>query len=151
MEVGDDWLELLELFRSHRVEFVVVGAYALALHGHPRNTGDITLLVRPTEENALRVMDALTDFGFGAVGLSVPDFCHPDRVVQLGHYPMRIDILTSITGVTWDDAWRGSEVGRLGREPVRFLGREQYLANKRAMGRLQDQVDIETMGTEVKD
>lgn len=145
MEVDGDWLELLGLFRSHRVEFVVVGAYALALHGHPRNTGDIDLLVRPTEENASRIMAALTDFGFGAVGLSVPDFCHPDQVVQLGNAPMRIGILTSITGVAWEEAWQGSEVGRLGSEQVRFLGREQYMANKRATGRLQDRVDLETM------
>jgi len=145
LEVGSDWIELLELFRSHRVEVVVVGAYALALHGHPRNTGVIDLLVRPTEENARRVMAALTDSGFGGVGLSVDDFCRQEQVVRLGRNPKRIDLLTSITGVSWEEAWEGSEVGWLGTERVHFLGREQYIANKRATGRLQDRADIQTL------
>ncbi|MDP2359835.1 MAG: hypothetical protein Q8O14_03665 [bacterium] len=148
MDLTSDWLELLGLFRSHQVEFIVVGAYALALHGCPRNTGDIDLLVNPTPENAHRVMEALTEFGFGGLGLTWEDFTRLDQVVQLGRVPARVDLLTSITGVTWSEAFAGRSTGQLGGIPVHFLGRDQYLANKRATGRLQDLADLAALGEE---
>jgi hypothetical protein len=94
MEVQQDFKELLELLNANRVEYVIVIGYALAFHGAPRYTGDLDILVRLHEENARRVMKALEEFGFGFVGLKVSDFGYPDKVVQLGVPPVRIDIVT---------------------------------------------------------
>jgi hypothetical protein len=146
MEIQQDFKELLALFNVHKVEYIIVGAYALAFHGAPRFTGDIDILVRPLPENAKKILSALKDFGFGSVNLSVDDFQKPDHVVQLGHPPVRVDIVTSITGVTWEEAARGKQPGLYGNVPVIFLGKEQYIANKRATGRLKDRADLEALG-----
>jgi len=139
---------LLGLFNEHKVEYVIVGAYALAFHGVPRFTGDIDILVRPSPDNAGRVLSALGDFGFGSLGLKKGDFQKPDNVVQLGVPPVRIDILTSLTGVTWREAYRGRKKSFYGRVPVAFLGRQQLIANKRALGRKKDLADVEALGEE---
>lgn len=146
MEVQRDFSELLELFNAHRVDYCIVGGYALAHHGAPRFTGDMDLLVRPDAENATRVMDALTEFGFGSVGLTVDDFAALDRVVQLGYPPVRVDIITSISGVSWPEVAAGSVAGTYGDVPVRYIGREQFVRNKRAVGRYKDRADLEAIG-----
>jgi hypothetical protein len=148
MEVQQDFKELLESFNAHEVEYVIVGAYALAFHGVPRFTGDMDILVNRSQENVKRVLSALDDFGFGSLGLKAGDFRKPDSVIQLGVSPVRIDILTSITGVTWREAYRGRETCYYGDVPVGFLGREQYIANKRALGRKKDLADLEALGEE---
>ena len=148
MEVQPDFRELLALFNAHSVEYLIVGAYALAAHGSPRFTGDLDVYVRPTTENAGKVLAALADFGFGSMNLSARDFQAPDRVVQLGVPPVRIDLLTSISGVSWDAAWEGRLSGVLGDVPVNYIGRAQYLANKRAAGRKKDLADVEALGEE---
>lgn len=104
MEAQPDFKELLALFNERGIEYVIVGAYALAYHGAPRFTGDIDIYVRPTPENARRIVDALASFGFGSLGLKAGDFQKPDQVAQLGVPPVRIDLITSITGVTWQEA-----------------------------------------------
>ena len=103
MAESNDFKELFELFNKHNVEYVIVGGYALAYHGAPRYTGDIDILINPTEDNAERVLEALGEFGFGALGLSVKDFTQPGQILQLGYPPSRIDILTSISGVDWNE------------------------------------------------
>ena len=148
MEVQPDFRELLLFFNARSVDYLIVGAYALAQHGAPRYTGDLDIYVRPDAANAERVMSALQDFGFGAVGLTVDDFNCPDRVVQLGYPPVRIDLITSISGVDWEAAASGSVTGSFGDVPVRYLGREQLIANKRATGRLKDRADVEALGEE---
>ena len=148
MEVQKDFKELLELFNAHRVEYMIVGAYALAFHGVPRFTGDIDILVRPFPENAQNILSALADFGFGSLNLAADDFQKPNYVVQLGSPPVRIDIVTSITGVTWEQADGGKQKGLYGNVPVFFLGREQCIANKRAIGRKKDLADLEALGEE---
>src|SRR3954467_2658797 len=95
--------EFIALLNSHEVEYLVVGDYAVAFHGHPRFTGDIDFLIRPTAENAKRTLDAIRDFGFGSLELTFEDFTTPERIIQLGRPPNRIDILTSISGVEFDD------------------------------------------------
>jgi Nucleotidyl transferase of unknown function (DUF2204) len=137
-----DLREFIASLNSHKVEFVVVGAYAVAFHGHPRFTGDIDFLVRPTRDNAERVMNALKSFGFTSPGLSLEDFIRPDSVVQLGVPPNRIDLLTSISGVTFEDAWSGRTSGVLGDQPVAFIGLEALLKNKLATGRSKDAEDV---------
>jgi hypothetical protein len=104
------------------------------------------VLIRPDSDNAARVMKALDQFGFGGVGLKDEDFTNPDSVVQLGMPPVRIDVMTTISGVPWEDAVRGKAAGHYGDVPVWFLGREQIIENKRATGRLQDLADLEALG-----
>ncbi|NWG02086.1 MAG: hypothetical protein HXY44_04410 [Syntrophaceae bacterium] len=148
MEVQKDFRDLLELLNVHKVQYIIVGAYALAFHGAPRYTGDIDIFVKPDPKNAQRVMAALNDFGFGSTGLTVADFEIGDKVVQLGFPPVRVDIVTSITGVTWEEAASGRVEGTYGNIPVNFIGREQFVLNKRALGRKKDLADLEALGEE---
>jgi hypothetical protein len=148
MEGQPDFRELLALFNAHTVEYLIVGGYALALHGAPRFTGDLDLLVRPDSGNARRIVAALEEFGFGSAGLTVEDFTRPDQVVQLGVPPVRIDLITSLTGVSWEEAMAGRVKGSYGEIPVYYIGRKQLIANKRATGRTQDLADLEALGEE---
>lgn len=146
MEAQKDFKELLELFNGHNVEYMIVGAYALAFHGVPRFTGDLDIFVRPSIGNAQNILSSLKNFGFGSLKLTIDDFSKPDHVVQLGVPPVRIDIITSISGVTWEEADAGKQLGLYGDVPVFFLGREQYVANKRATKRTKDLADLEALG-----
>ncbi len=137
-----DLKEFIALLNSRAVDYIVVGAHAVAFHGHPRFTGDIDFLVRPTAENAARVLDAIHAFGFGSLPLSLEDFTTPERIVQLGRPPNRIDILTSISGVEFDDAWIGRVPATLDDEPVSFLGFDALIRNKKASGRDKDRSDV---------
>jgi hypothetical protein len=141
-----DFKGLLELFNAHRVDYLIIGGYALAFHGAPRFTGDLDLFVHPTPDNAARIIAALTAFGFGSLGLTPVDFTTPERVVQLGVPPVRIDLLTSISGVSWQEAVAGRVRGSYGDVPVDFIGRDQFVANKRASGRHRDLADLEALG-----
>ena len=146
LETQPDFSELLALFNAHHVEYLIVGGYALAFHGAPRFTGDLDIFVNPDAANAQRILTALEAFGFASVGLTPSDFERPDQVVQLGVPPVRIDLITSITGVSWDEAWAGRVTGRYGDMPVSYIGREQFVANKRATGRTKDVADLEVLG-----
>jgi hypothetical protein len=130
---------------SHAVEYLVVGGHAVAFHGHPRFTGDIDFLVRPTAENADRVLAAVRDFGFGDLQLASGDFTVPERIVQLGRPPNRIDILTSISGVDFEDAWSDRVAATLDEQPVHFLGFDALIRNKKASGRDKDLADVKTL------
>ena len=148
MEIQQDFRDLLELFKVHDVDYMIVGAHALAYHGAPRYTGDIDLFVRADGENAQRVLRALDDFGFGSMGLSPEDFSVPGQIVQLGVAPVRIDIITAITGVSWDEAVAERDEGTYGDVNVHYIGRAQFVANKRATGRAKDLADVEALGEE---
>jgi len=133
------------LFNDRHVEYLIVGGYALAFHGAPRFTGDLDIFVKAEASNANRIMTALEAFGFGSIGLTASDFERPDQIVQLGVPPVRIDLITSISGVSWEEAWAGRVTGRYGDTPVQYIGREQFVANKRATGRTKDVADIEVL------
>lgn len=148
MEVQKDFKELLALLNAHKVEYLIVGAYALSFHGIPRYTGDIDVYVKPTSKNARRVLAALREFGFGSAGMTEEDFCEPDRIAQLGHPPVRIDLMTSLTGLSWDEAFAGKVAGSYGNVPVWYIGKEQMIANKRSTKRLKDLADLETLENE---
>jgi hypothetical protein len=124
---------------------VIVGGFALAFHGRPRYTGDLDVLVRATAENARRLESVIRQFGFASTGLSAQDFLEPGQVIQLGQSPNRIDLLTSITGVTFDEVWDQRVAAELDGIPVFFIGREAFIKNKRATGRTQDQADLEAL------
>ncbi len=146
VNIPKDFREFLQLLNDHAVEYVIVGGYALAFHGAPRFTGDIDVLVRPTEENSRSLIAALNDFGFSDLSLTEQDFMAVDRVVQLGVPPMRIDLLTSIDGVDFDTASTGAINGQIGEIFVPFIGREALVKNKQASGRAKDLADLEALG-----
>jgi hypothetical protein len=140
----EDFRDLLVLFADVGVEFVIVGAYALALHGAPRASGDIDLFVRATPGNAERVFAALARFGapLEAAGIGVSDFASPGVVYQIGLPPRRIDVLTEISGVTFDEVWESRMTTELEGRSVSFIGRTALVKNKQATGRPQDVADV---------
>jgi hypothetical protein len=146
MEIQQDFKELLELFNENRVECIIVGGYALAFHGAPRYTGDMDIYIKPDANNARRVMVALEKFGFGSAELTSEDFTQPGKVVQLGFPPVRIDIMTAITGVTWEEASSGRFKGKYGDVEVYYIGRDHFILNKKAIGRKRDIADLESIG-----
>jgi hypothetical protein len=148
MEIQRDFRDVLASFNAHKVDYIIVGAYALAFHGAPRYTGDIDIYIKPDPENAQRIMAALDEFGFGSVELSAADFERPDKIIQLGVPPVRVDMVTSITGVSWNDAFSGRVEGKYGDIPVHYIGREHFILNKRALGRKKDLADLEALGEE---
>lgn len=109
-------------------------------------TGDIDLLVNATGENAQNILSALNAFGFGSLGLKSDDFTQPENVIQLGVPPVRIDILTSLSGINWAEAYAGKESGVYGDVPVSYIGRAEYIKNKQATGRKKDEADLEALG-----
>lgn len=135
MEVQKDFKELLELFNKHNVEYMIVGAYALAFHGAPHYTGDLDIFVRPNSINATRIMKALKDFGFDSFGLNEADFEKPGFVIQLGVPPIRINILTTLTEISWEIANKNKVIGKYGDIQVYYIGREEFIINKRKIGR----------------
>jgi hypothetical protein len=145
VKLPPDWSELIGLLCAERVRFVVVGAHALAVHGRPRATGDLDILVDPTPANACRLGRALGAFGFAALARQAARFAEPDRMATLGHVPLRIDLMTSISGVSFARAWKGRATVRFGRHRVGFLGRKELVANKRATGRPKDLLDLELL------
>jgi hypothetical protein len=146
-ELNEDFRDMLACLGDANVEFVIVGAHALAAHGLPRATGDIDVLVRPSAENAERVMRALMAFGAPteAHGIVAADFEKPGQVYQLGIPPRRIDLLTGVDGVTFDEAFDTRIEARVGGLVLPFLGRDALIANKRAAGRPKDLVDLQSL------
>ena len=145
MDLAPDFDEFIGFLTAHGVEFVVVGAYALAFHGAPRFTGDLDLLVRPTPDNATRLLAALDAFGFPVPDLSAEAVVDRRRMLQMGVPPVQIHVMSAISGVDWDEAWSDRVEGALGRHRVAFLGRETFLRNKRAAGRPKDVADIDAL------
>ena len=135
MEVQSDFKELLALFNVHKVDYIIVGGYALAFHGAPRFTGDIDIFVKPEPENAQRILAAIDEFGFKSIDLTAADFEKDDKVVQLGEPPVSVDIITSLPGVSWEKTAADKISGTYGDVPVSYMGRRQFVANKKAVGR----------------
>jgi hypothetical protein len=134
---------ITQVLNVNKVEFVVAGAYALAFHGLPRFTDVLEILVKPDKENARRILKVLGEFGFGSLQLTEDDFCRPDTVVQLGYPPVRIDILTTLTGLTWEQILAGKTAGTMDSVPVFYLGKKELILNKKTLGRKKDLADIE--------
>jgi hypothetical protein len=140
--LNPDFEEMLSCLKGEEVDFLVVGAYALAAHGFPRATGDLDIWVRNSDENAQKVMRALLKFGAPGFNLSVADFTAPDTIVQIGVEPCRIDLLTGIDGVAFDEAWASRVTIRISNLEIEVLSKEHLLKNKLATGRDKDQGDI---------
>jgi DNA/RNA-binding domain of Phe-tRNA-synthetase-like protein len=143
--MNPDFRDLLVTFNAHGVEFLVVGGYALAAHGHVRATKDLDVWVRPEPPNARKALQALAVFGAPLHDLTEEDLSSPGLIFQIGVPPIRIDVITAIDGVDFEDAWRERFATRFGGEPVFVLSRRHLIANKKAVGRLQDLADIEEL------
>jgi hypothetical protein len=141
--VNHDFRDLLAEFNAHGVEYLVVGAHALAAHGHVRATKDLDVWVRAEPANARRVLEALRSFGAPLHDLSEADLTTPGVVFQIGVPPLRIDVLTAIDGVTFEEAWPARMPTEFADVPVAVLSRQHTIQNKRAAGRTQDLADIE--------
>ena len=141
--MNQDFVDLLRAFIAHDVRFLIVGAYALAVHGRPRATGDLDVWVEPTPDNAARVISALSDFGAPLVEVGSDDFSRPGIVFQIGLPPRRIDILTTLSGLTFAEAWPSRVRAPFGSVEVDYLGRDDFIRNKRHIGRAKDLADIE--------
>lgn len=137
-----DFVEMLAALSDAEADFLVVGAHALAAHGIPRATGDLDIWIRPTPENARRVWTALERFGAPLDELQPGDLSSPDVVFQIGVSPSRIDLLTSITAVSFDEAWHNRIHVRVADRSVPTIGKEDFLRNKRSVGRPRDLADV---------
>jgi len=140
-----DLKEFIELLNSHSVEYLLVGGHAVAFHGHPRYTGDIDFFIRATPANVRRLLTALSEFGFGGLGIREQDLLEPKRILQLGHPPNRIDILNSITDVDFDSAWASRIESTMDGQRVIIIGWNELLRNKKAAGRPKDLADVEKL------
>jgi hypothetical protein len=136
-----DFYEFLQLLNAHCVDYVIVGGYAVARHGYPRFTGDLDVLVLPSQPNAEKIMTVLDAFGFSFDNLSAQDFLQPGMIVQLGIAPGRIDLITSIEGVSNEDVFSTKVTDQWEDLAVFIIGLEQLIRNKRAAGRPQDIAD----------
>ena len=143
--MNPDFVDLLRAFIAADVRFLIVGAYALALHGRPRATGDLDVWIEATPQNAARVMKALAAFGAPLADVSVDDFSREGVTYQIGVAPGRIDILTQLTGLSFAEAWPERMRRPFGDVDVDFIGRAAFIRNKRATGRAKDLGDIEGM------
>jgi hypothetical protein len=141
-----DFLDLLRAFIDRNVRFLIVGAYALAVHGRPRATGDLDVWVDPTPENAPNVMAALEQFGAPTAQVRTADFSRPGIVFQMGLPPVRIDVLTELSGLTFSEAWSTRTRAAFGPVTADVIGRDAFIKNKRATGRARDLGDIEALG-----
>lgn len=145
MDLAPDFDEFCALLTACEVEFVIVGAHALAFHGAPRFTGDLDILVRPTEENGHRVLEALAEFGFPTAPLTAADIAGGTKVIEMGVEPVQIHVMSQIDGVTWEEVWASRALGPFGNHQVPFIGRDAFLRNKRAAGRPKDLADVEAL------
>jgi hypothetical protein len=139
-KLHEDWIAFLKLLNGHRARYLVVGAHAVAAHGRPRLTADLDIWVEPTLANATRVVAAVNAFGFGT--FPKERLLQPETLVFLGREPFRIDLMTSIDGVSWSAAWAHRKRGMLGTVRVSYLGARELIANKAAAGRPKDLADL---------
>jgi hypothetical protein len=145
MPLSRDLREFIECLNSNEVDYLIVGALAVSWHGFARYSADVDFLIRPSEANAVRVLRALSQFGFASLDISASDLTSSGKVIQLGYEPNRIDVMTSVTGVRFDDAWDDRAPGDLDGLPVNFIGRASLLRNKDATGRAKDRIDAEEL------
>ena len=145
MSWNKDYFDMLSMFNAENVEYLLVGAYAMAVYGCPRSTGDIDLWIRPTSANAERVWAALKKFRAPLANLTVRDFESLDLVYQMGVAPQRIDLLTALSGVEFEEAWKNRQQVEVSGLPVSVLGLRELIANKLATGRAKDLLDVELL------
>lgn len=145
MKIEKDYEELLKLFNKNKVKYCIIGAYAVAFYAKPRYTKDLDILIKADFKNGKRIVNALNEFGFKSLNLSEKDFSLKDRIIQLGYEPLRVDILTSIQGCSFEQVWKNKKTGIYGKEKVFFIGIEELIKNKRILKRQEDKVDLDIL------
>jgi len=133
---------LLRLFNKNKVEYCIVGAYAVAFYAKPRYTKDLDILIKADLKNAKRIINAFNAFGFKSLNLSEKDFSREGRIIQLGYEPLRVDILTSIQGCSFEQVWKNKKTGIYGKEKVFFIGIDELIKNKKILKRKEDKIDL---------
>lgn len=144
--INPDFREFIQSLNDNQVRYLVVGGYAVALHGYPRYTKDIDIWIELAPTNAARIINAVEQFGFGSVGLKEQDFLDAGTIIQLGYPPRRINLLTTLTGVDFNQCFMNRVVVDMDGLPINFIDLENLRKNKRATGRAQDLADIENLG-----
>ena len=145
VKIHPDFDDFVAALNSNHVQYMIVGSFALAFHGCPRATGDIDFWIRPTSSNAKNLLSALRDFGFGQLDISEGDVLS-GNIIQLGFPPVRIDLISKLSGLTAEEAWQGRKKGKFGKHDVCYIAREDYIKNKRTVGRHKDLADLESLG-----
>ena len=145
MRIEKDFKEFIELLNVHSVRYLVVGGYAVAFHGYPRYTKDLDVWIELSPENADNIIKALEAFGFGSLGLKTEDFLEDDQIVQLGYPPNRIDILTTLKEIKFEDCYKERIEIEIQGVKINFIDLENLKQNKRATGRPQDLADAENL------
>ena len=142
---SQDFKEFIELLIKNKAEYLIVGGYAVGIHGHPRYTGDLDVWLNPTEQNAQLILKSVNEFGFSSFKLSLEDFTKPGNVIQLGYPPLRIDLLTEIDGVTFKECFDNRKEVIIDGLGVNFIGYDDLLKNKKESGRPRDIDDIDNL------
>ena len=145
MKVEKDYEELLKLFNKNKVRYCIIGAYAVAFYAEPRYTKDMDILVEPDIENACKIIKSLNEFGFKSLELTEGDFSQKGKIIQLGYEPVRVDIITSIEGCSFNEVWNHKTSGVYGRQKVFFIGIDELIKNKKASRRKQDKIDLDIL------
>ncbi len=145
MILNQDFKEFVQSLNNNLVHYLIIDGYAVAFHGHPRYTKDLDIWIENNQNNAQRLLDALAEFGFGALDLDIADFLEPGQIIQLGYPPNRIDLLTSLKGVDFAACYPARVTLALDDVELNFIDLENLKRNKRAAGRLQDLADIENL------
>ena len=142
---SQDFKEFIELLIKNKAEYLIVGGYAVGVHGHPRYTGALDIWLNPSQQNAELILKSVSEFSFSSFNLTVSDFTKPGNVIHLGYPPLRIDLLTAIDGVTFEECFQNMRQVAIGNLSVNFIGYNDLLKNKRESGRLKDIDDIENL------
>jgi len=140
-----DFSEFILLLNDYNVEYIIVGGYAVSFHGYIRATGDIDIWVKPSFLNAEKIISVLQVFGFGSFGLSVHDFTKEDNVIQLGYEPVRIDIMTGVSGLNFDVCYSRKITTQIGGLYMNYISLSDLKINKAATGRRQDLLDLDNL------
>ncbi|MEO8821491.1 MAG: nucleotidyltransferase [Ginsengibacter sp.] len=145
ISVEKDIIEFIELCNKHGVKYMVIGGYAVSIHGHPRSTKDIDVCIEMSEANASKMVQVINDFGFSSLKLNKEDFLKKDSITQLGFPPLRIDILNDLDGIPFEQAWQNKKTVNFENVPVDFIGYNDLLVVKQKAGRPQDIADVDRL------
>lgn len=143
MEFPNDFKEFIELLNKHKVQYLIVGGFAVGFHSRPKFTNDIDFWINNTTDNASLIIKVLKDFGFGKLDITIEDLQSPNKIIQLGNEPMRIDLLTSVSGLNFNDAFKNKIVAKYFNVKTNFINMKDLIQNKTASGRKKDKFDID--------
>jgi hypothetical protein len=142
---SQDFKEFVRLLNHHSVEYLLVGGYALGIHGYPRYTGDLDIWINPTQDNARKMIDVVNEFGLSSLGLAATDFSESGNVIQIGYPPFRIDVITKPDGVSFEACYQRKVDVEYEGVPLSVIGLEDFKKNKLASGRPKDLIDLENL------